>query len=85
MITQEELNTRIITAVARQASVAEDRDVKSKKPKKVQHGEGGCYCRPEKHGIGRKGKSSQKLCSCGYKCRGANHEAGTHHRQGKPK
>jgi hypothetical protein len=72
--------------IAASASIAEDRDTKGRKPKKADKVEqGGCYCRPEKRASGRKGKSSAKICKCGFKCRGKNHEAGTHHRQGKPK
>jgi hypothetical protein len=85
MVSQKEIDTRITTAIAKQASIAEERDTKGRKAKKVEQGQGGCFCRQEKRGMGRKGKTSHKLCSCGYKCRGKNHETGTHHRQGKPK
>ncbi len=83
MITQELLEERI----ALSASVAEERakteqEAKEKRNKPTQ---GGCFCRQEMKGCGRKGKTSKQLCSCGYNRRGRNHEEGTHHKQGKLK
>ncbi len=42
---------------------------------------GGCYCRPEKKGSGRLGKTSPRVCpKCNLKIRGKNHEDGAHHK-----
>jgi hypothetical protein len=53
----------------------------SKKTKKDQ---GLTYCRPDKKGMGRASKTSEKWCSeCGHKRRGINHDQGTHHNKKK--
>jgi len=48
---------------------------------------GGCYCRPEKKGKGKLGRTSTKYCSCGFKIRGSveAHEAGDRHKGIVPK
>lgn len=53
---------------------------KTKKAPANRKSSGSLYCRPEKRGLPRLGKTSGRYCpTCRFKIRGANHEQGTHH------
>jgi len=49
--------------------------------KKKNSEKGSTYCRPEKKGVGKLQKTSNKYCPvCKKKIRGPHHAEGTHHR-----
>lgn len=50
------------------------------KTKKFKKDQGLTYCRPEKKGMGRASRTSDKWCiECGKRKRGDNHNEGSHH------
>ena len=81
MVTRQELDKKIEESAKKVEASAATPIVKDKKDNKVCNG--GCFCRPDMKGHGRLGKTSKKLCSCGYKRRGRNHDNGTQHRHGR--